>query len=101
MVSNEEDRRNLDLLLQAIPAALPIEMIYSDYSTSPREVRQFETDGDAVIESLYALKHILSSADNCNAEAFREVMRSTRLFENCSDIVEKFMQEEFGCPPTA
>lgn len=98
---NEEGRHNLDLLFQAISTALPIEMIYSDYSTSPREVRQFETERDAVIESLNALKNILSNDGNCNAAAFREVMHSTRLFENSSDIVEEFMQEEFGCPPTA
>ena len=93
---SDDGRRNLALLLQAIPAALPIEMIYSDYSTSPREVRQFETDGNAVISRLNALKNILSNDGDCNAAVFREVMHSTRLFENHLDIAEEFISKEFG-----
>lgn len=92
---DEEGRRKLDFLLQSVSAALPIEMIYSDYSTHPREVQQTQTDKDAVVERLKALKTTLFNGSGGNAETFREVLRSTRLFEGHLDIAEKFIREEF------
>ena len=92
----EEDAdRRLDLLLAAVSAAVPVEMIYSDYSTHPRQVKQSLVDRDAITEKLAALKNTLLHDSNCTAEEFREVMRSTRLFEDHLDIAEKFMQREF------
>lgn len=92
---SEDEKGNLTLLLQAIAAALPVEMIYSDYSTHPREVAQSATDREAVFENLKALKHTLYNGSTGNPDAFREVMRSTRLFENHLDIAEEFIREEF------
>lgn len=83
----------LDLLVEAVSAALPVEMIYSDYSTHPRQVKQSVMDREAVNEKLVRLKNVLSHDTDCSAEHFREVMRSTRLFEDHLDIVEEFIWE--------
>ncbi|MDE0128864.1 MAG: ATP-binding protein [Gammaproteobacteria bacterium] len=85
--------QKLDLLLETVSAALPVEMIYSDYSIHPRQVKQSDMDRDAVIERLAALKNALFHDNDCTAEHFREVMRSTRLFEDHLDIAEEFIQE--------
>ena len=85
--------QKLDLLLETVSTSLPVEMIYSDYSTHPRQVKQSDMDRDAIIEKLAALKNILSHDNDCTEEHFREVMRSTRLFEDHLDIAEEFIQE--------
>lgn len=90
---DENADRKLDLLVEAASAALPVEMIYSDYSTHPRQVKQSAMDKDAVNEKLVRLKNALSHDTDCSAEHFREVMRSTRIFEDHLDIAEEFIRE--------
>jgi len=85
--------QKLDLLLETVSTALPVEMIYSDYSTHPRQIKQSDMDRDTVIKKLAALKSVLSQGNECTAEHFREVMRSTKLFENHLDLAEEFIQE--------
>jgi formiminotetrahydrofolate cyclodeaminase len=70
-------------------------MIYSDFSTHPRDLKQADTDKEAVVESLRALKISLFNGSGGDARSFRQVMRSTRLFENHLDIAEEFIREEF------
>ncbi len=84
--------KRLNILLESVAASLPIEMIYSDFATRPREVSQMPSE-DAVVARLRDLRDALS---NCSdASAFREIVRSTRLFDSHPDIAEKFIQEEF------
>jgi hypothetical protein len=92
----ESGARSLTLLLECIAASLPIEMIYSDFSTRPREVIQDEVNDAGVVERLKALKEALFSVGEADADGFREVMRSTRLFDNHMDIAERFIREEIG-----
>ncbi len=89
------ERRKLELLLRAVSTALPVEMIYSDFSTHPRDVKQSETDKDAVMENLRELRDSLFKGSEGGAESFRQVMRSTRLFEKHLDVAEDFIREEF------
>ena len=91
----DDANRKLGLLLESVSAALPIEMIYSDYSTDPRQLKQFVMSADAVVEKLAALKSLLSHDKSCTAEQFREVMRSTRLFEDHLETAEAFIREEW------
>lgn len=90
-----ENQARLELLLQSISSSLPIEMIYSDYSTHPRDLKQSSLDGESVLERLRTLKESLLGGTKADAETFREVIRSTRLFDNHMDIAEKFIREEF------
>ena len=84
------------ILLDAISSSLPIEMIYSDFSTHPREIKQTQIAEDTVIDRLKSLKDTLFDVGEVDADAFRDVLRSTRLFESHMEIVEKFIREEFA-----
>lgn len=92
---DQNGEEHLGLLMDAISSALPIEMIYSDYATHPREVSQAFPDEEAVVSRLRALRNALSDGKAIDVTAFREIVQSTRLFERHMEIVEKFMLEEF------
>lgn len=90
-----EGVQNLNILLESISASLPVEMIYSDYSMHPREVSQAPAEQD-VMNRLRALRIALWGDRAGDGKSFREIVRSTRLFEQHSGIVEKYIQEEFA-----
>lgn len=86
----------LDLFLASCSAALPVEMIYSDYSTSPRDVSQKSTQHDTY-DTLSALRRAIWGEEVGNASAFREIVRSTGLFnDDNTNVVEEFIKEEFA-----
>jgi hypothetical protein len=93
---DDEGRSKFDLVLKSISSALPVEMIYSDYSTHPRDVQQPETDDETVMERLRVLRKSVFDGSNIDAEGFRQIMRSTRLFEKHLDTAEDFIREEFN-----
>ena len=81
--------------MDSIASSLPVEMIYSDFSTHPREIQQSQVPEEIVVEKLKTLKNGLVKGTGTTAEAFREVMRSTRLFDTHMEIAERFIREEF------
>ena len=89
-----EGVRHLDFLLEAAASSLPVEMIYSDYSTNPREVVQIPSAQDAR-ERLLQLKHALWGEGPGIAGTFRDIVKSTRLFEDHEEVVEQYIQGEF------
>jgi len=92
----DDTLKKLKMLLDATSSSLPIEMIYSDFSTHPREIQQSQVAEDTVIERLKALKDTLFNGGEVDADAFREVVRSTRLFDAHMEITEQFIREEFA-----
>lgn len=82
------------IFLDAVPAALPIEMIYSDYATRPRQVGRQPFTDDEVRDRLHALKNALFGTEPVDSTSFREVVRSTRLFDGNMDAAERFIAEE-------
>lgn len=92
---DDDGLRTLKVLMESIPASLPVEMIYSDFSTRPREVKQASLDRGDVMERLRVLKEVLFDKCEADADAFREVVRSTRLFGEYMNMVEQFIAEEF------
>ncbi|KHN51722.1 ATP-binding protein [Aeromonas hydrophila] len=90
-----ESIRHLELLLKATSASLPVEMVYSDYSTNPRDVSQTASIQD-VWESLQDLKRALWADSSGSAEAFREIVKSTRLFNEYGEIVEDYIKRGFN-----
>lgn len=88
-----EGVQHLDLLLEATSASLPVEMIYSDYSTHPGEVSQAPPLVRDVRERLHDLRRALWGDATGKAEDFRNIVRSTRLFDDHSEIVEEYIQE--------
>jgi hypothetical protein len=90
-----EDARLFALIIDAVGAAVPVEMIYSDYSLTPREVSQVTDDKDAVLVRLRALRDAFSDDTTMGARGFREIVRSTRLFDSQMDVADQFKAEEF------
>lgn len=91
---SDENGRRLTTLIEAISSSLPVEMIYSDFSTHPRDIDQNTTSQEEINERLNALKECLFGDGEVELESFREVMRSTRFFVGFEDAVEKYITEE-------
>jgi hypothetical protein len=89
------DATSLRVLLDSIAAALPVEMIYSDYSTHPREVSQAAADKDQALDRLKSLKQVLYGDGPGDPQAFLQIERSTRLFDGQIETAEKFIAETF------
>lgn len=91
-----EDMGLLRLLLDSIQSALPVEMIYSDYSTHPRAVSQLSSDEGQTLERLKSLKHVLYGDGPGDSNAFLQIVRSMRLFDGQIKLAEKFISETFA-----
>lgn len=90
-----DDTDALQTVLDSIAAALPVEMIYSDYSCDPREVKQKSVGESDAMERLRSLHTILCRDGLATAERFRQIVRSTHLFDNHVDLVDQFISETF------
>lgn len=90
------DAAALRVLLESVAASLPVEMIYSDYSTAPREVRQVPVDTDGTAERLQQLNEALFPDGRGDPETFRRIIRSTRLFDGQAEAVDRYLGEAFG-----
>jgi hypothetical protein len=86
----------LQVVLEAVAAALPVEMIYSDYALHPREVSQSPADEAGTLDRLAALRAAFANDPAVGADQFREIVRSTRLFDGEMPVVERFIKEEFA-----
>jgi len=84
------------MVLDAIAAALPVEMIYSDYSTDPRKVGRKPMDTGETLKRLQSLHKVLYGDRAGSVNDFRQVVRSTHLFDDDVDLVEKFISEVFA-----
>ncbi|MFT2095817.1 ATP-binding protein [Acidiphilium multivorum] len=91
-----EDAETLSMVLDSIAASLPVEMIYSDYSTHPREVGQATADQGRTLDRLNNLKQALYGDGPGDPKAFLQIVRSTRLFEGQIETAEKFVSEAFA-----
>lgn len=89
------DVNSLRVLLDSIAASLPVEMIYSDYSTHPREVSQAAVDGDLTLDRLRSLKQVLYGHGPGDPDAFLQIVRSTHLFEGQIETARTFIKEAF------
>lgn len=91
---SDENNRRLMTLIDAISSSLPVEMIYSDFSTHPRDIHQNGTSQEEINDRLCALKECLFGDGEFDVESFREVMRSTRFFIGFEDAVEEYITKE-------
>lgn len=85
----------LRVLIDSISASLPVEMIYSDYSTHPREVRQVNGDLDLTLVRLKSLKQVLYGDEPGDPDAFLHIVKSTHLFDDQIDTAMTFIKEAF------
>ena len=88
------EAHSLQVLLSSITSSLPVEMIYSDYSTHPRDFAQ-AADGDLTValERLRGLKQALYGDGPADPVAFLQVVKSTHLFDRQLNIVTTFIKE--------
>ena len=93
---SEENDRRLATLIDAISSSLPVEMIYSDFATHPRDISQNKTSVEGIFQRLEVLKECLFGDGKFDAEVFREVMRSTRLFEGFENTAEEYIVEKLN-----
>lgn len=93
---DKEGSRALRLLLDSIATALPVEMIYSDYSTQPRDMRSVALSDEDLTARLRELRLILFGERNPEPEEFTKIIRSTRMFEDRMELVERYVGEELN-----
>lgn len=86
---------SLHMVLDSIAAALPVEMIYSDYSTDAQEVKNKPLSEQEAMKRLGNLYKVLYGEGAGNVDDFRQVVRSTYLFEGHADLVDQFISETF------
>lgn len=91
-----DDADSLRVLLDSIAASLPVEMIYSDYSTHPREVSQTAADKNQTLDRLRSLKQVLYGDGPGDPNAFLQIVRSTHLFDGQIETAEKYISEAFA-----
>lgn len=91
---DDELKKVFFTLTDAIASSLPVEMIYSDFSTNPKEINQVDSDTQDMIEKLALLKKIMFKGCAFDAEKFSDVVRSTNLLDKNEDIFEKFIEGE-------
>lgn len=94
--SSPEGVAALGDLLASIAASLPIEMIYSDYSTNPQDVCPPSSGDDKAVELLGRLRKALFGNDPGDRQTFMQFIRSTHLLDGQMDLVEKFADEVFS-----
>lgn len=82
----------LSSYLGAVSASLPVEMIYSDYSSSPRSVDQFSIEKVNVLQKLEELGKSLFGSGEVNIDTFRRVVESVRMFDAYQEMVEQYFE---------
>jgi hypothetical protein len=78
--------------LEAVSTSIPVEMIYSDYSSSPRRVDQYTISEDLVIQKLDTLKCSLFGSSCMDVNLFMDVISSMRMFDAHKEIVESYLE---------
>lgn len=91
---NEKGVSTLNLTLDSIAASLPIEMIYSDYSTSPKEINLPAISEDEALARLRELRLLLFPNNKLDRDAYLKVLASMRQFDGFESIIERYLHEE-------
>jgi hypothetical protein len=91
-----KEKESLQVLLDAIATSVPLEMIYSDYSTNPHTINKQKINEKNILELLKKLWEAIYGEDSGDAAAFLQIARSTHLFEGHVEIIEKFIEEKFA-----
>ncbi len=90
----EDQKRKFSLYVNSIVSSLPIAMIYSDYSSHPHGLDQTEQDKEHALKKLRVLRTVMGAEAVFKPEEFRQIVNSTRQFENAQEVVDQFIEEE-------
>jgi Histidine kinase-, DNA gyrase B-, and HSP90-like ATPase len=91
---DETGAKNLVALLEAISAALPIDMLYTDYSSDPKAFVVPKSSDEDALGRLRALKLGLFADTHFEPEQFMDIVFSTKLYDDQRELVEKFAKGE-------
>ena len=90
---SEQQTNYLHMILKAIGASLPSEMIYSDFSIDPKRLASSLLDENAVLNEKLELLYEFSKNDGASTkDEFVGLVRSTRLFDAHELLVENFVK---------
>lgn len=92
---DEANRCMFKMLLDAIPSSLPLEMIYSDFSTCPKSMSKLSQKDVYILEKLGTFKKALVPSIISTPADFKEILNSTKLFDDHAGLVDEFIQKEF------
>lgn len=83
-------------VLEIIEKSIPVEAIYSDYSTNPKTFEEAEEmDGEEIRAKLHMLFDILSAENQMNEEQFRETVSNLKPFCAYPKEIQGIIKEKF------
>lgn len=92
----DNQQKLLTTYLNVVTATLPIEMIYSDYSSTPRSIVKHSLDENMVLQQLEVIKEALSINIEITAGIFRDIISSMCMFNEHQELTEKYIREKFS-----
>lgn len=92
---DNSSEQQLLTLVESIGQALPVEMIYSDYSLHPKNFGSGTIEKDELIRRLETLREVLYGQESGNAAGFKDIAKSIRIFDNRMDILDSYILEHF------
>jgi hypothetical protein len=91
-----EGMEALQVLLDSVAASLPVEMIYSDYSTHARDVKQTSISESDVLNRLKQIKRAIYGDGPGDPKMFLQIVRSTHLLDGHVERAEKMIEDVFS-----
>jgi len=89
-----EGAQAIDLLLDSISSSVPIEMIYSDYSTNPRSIKQYTSPNeDELKKEILEIKDCFFRGQNIENTAFLDLLLSMPKYKDSKDAIKKIFNE--------
>jgi hypothetical protein len=92
----EDQQARFRGVLELVGTSVPVEAIYSDYANAPKDIDEKVHNLADVEAKLTRLRSIVDKGGRMTAEQFRRIVRSTRLFEGQDDLIDGFVEKEFG-----
>lgn len=84
--------KQINLLLETISSELPIEMIYSDYSSSPRELNQNHlTSKKSLEEEILEIKNVLFPDTPIDKNTIIKILTSKKEYRNSHEEVKRIL----------
>lgn len=95
--SIEEGKSNMFLdVLDIIEKSIPVDAIYSDYSSSPKSFeRTPDINPEEIKAKLYAMIDILSTENELSEEKLREIFSSLTPFRQYSKEIDEVIREKY------
>ncbi len=92
----ENDKKKFNEILALIEASLPVEMIYSDYSQTPKEFEKIDdVEEEEILDRLEAVWDILFEAQDISEKEFREIVSVLKPFRNYTEIIDKYIKRKY------